>query len=83
MTVLTMRGRKELWTDLVKPSWSPQAMPLWVPTSLTSSFRASCTCKFSSPEAPISSGVLVRGSMKRTLSGVPHLMDIWTVLLMK
>ena len=82
-TAMTISGRKAFCTDLLKPAWSPHAMPLMVPTSFSSSLRASDTCKFSSPEAPISSGTLVSGSINRTLSGVPHLMAICTVLLMK
>ena len=54
-----------------------------VSTSFTSSFLELETCMFISPDAPNCRGVPVRGSMKRTFSGVPHLIPIWTVLLMK
>ena len=83
LTVLAISGRKLACTDLVKPSPSPQEMPFMVPTSLSSSFLESATARFSSPEAPSSNGTPVSGSMKRTFSGVPHLMAICTVLLMK
>ena len=39
-------------------------------------FRADIVRRFISPDAPISRGVPVRGSMNLTFSGVPHLMAI-------
>ena len=82
-TALVMSGRKEACRDLVNPGPSSQAMPLVVPTSFTRSLRESSTIRFISPDAPSSRGTPVSGSMKRTLSGVPHLIPICTVLLMK
>ena len=83
LTAVVITGRKAFCTDLVKPSLSPQAMPFIVPTSFRISFRESETIRFSSPEAPSSSGTPVSGSMKRTFSGVPHLMAVCTALLTK
>ena len=83
LTAVVISGRNAACTDLVKPSLSPQAMPFIVPTSFSSSLRESDTMRFNSPDAPSSSGTPVSGSMKRTFSGVPHLMAICTVLLMK
>ena len=82
-TALVISGLKDACSDFVRPAPSSQEMPFVVPTSLTSSFRALDTCTFISPDAPSCSGVPVSGSMKRTFSGVPHLMAICTVLLMK
>ena len=82
-TVLMIRGRKAACRDLVNPGPSSQAMPRMVPTSFTRSLRESATARLISPLAPNSRGTPVRGSIKRTLSGVPHLMAICSVLLMK